>query len=1142
MADPVDTTDDDGYSIGNEVDVSPYQDVMQAPIIQDNAVDDSSTQGVCVLFDFKSCKTTWLANQIPTTQMVYPKDGKFVKELQTQRILIADVNREITHQKFRITEVIPSDQDIIVNGSHIIGEYLIHNPIKGTNLPKANSISRPDATAQWALGMIINNLVRPVPELNVDSDVPDVKNINLDVSDSPALNLIIDPDQEGDEPANSVLANFGGDFIFDGTTIYHRKHAGKDRKIYLRYGDNIRTMSQDRSINDTYVAIYPYAQYTPGQLQATKTNVDWNALAGKTIWTSVGSVTYSAGGTVDVYDVPVAGQTVIRKLLTGQKVTLGTELNNGDHVTDINGQDAQVTTVNGDGWYPISPQEGGGWIESAWVNFDKSGDYICNDVTGHVHIDVSGEDTAMTRYPISGWATVSYTEGNQKIHVYYSPDQGPAHQRIKRHGKYVEYKNGDRVHYDYYATDANGKAWYRIGRNEWLYGPHLSVDQDNDIQAYPSRGRGYVKKDAKKYKINHKKGTVSIEYHHLSLTEARKKKQRKYKTVYRGKGKKRHKVNIPNPDYLRGDAIHQKKGYYSLNYGQVVVAGTTYYKLSNGTYVKKSDIDWKKKGTHTPDDPDKIRARIADKKGKVEMYDSPSKGDAKNWSIPDGQQFDITHSAQGSDGKTWYEVSYKGYSGWIPADECSTSAPNDLEPTAPDDKNPYGDDDTENKNVDQQVVTVELDDSFDNVYNGALYADGMYQSENAHIMRLDLSDHIKHDDQDQSGLQPDGTWKATADDKQQLYKAAVSALTEYQIGVFPITMEVSYSDLDGEKADLLALSMYDIVHVDFTQFGDKWEDGRVSGTVWNMAGEDSSYDSVTIGEPPKTWQHTLLDQAKDQTDQAVTESSNHTAGLLATYERMLQSEGSSREAGEKSLMKQLGLVQDLTTKNGKKIENQLISMKQFQNQMDKIDSTATSIENWVLHSGSGVIQANPNWQAPTELTATNSSGTKMAFTGDGLIFYNADGTRKLRAGMDSNGQIYADSILAGTITTVSINSCTINSALWFADPTSSMNIYVGTDQPNQVDLSPDNGGKVIWLWSYNYESMVSSGQVSVKNLSNQNVTAMRPTYISVMTDGNHCLTDNNWRSHILSDIKDSVHAWVADYITVKGTRHQIWKG
>lgn len=1130
MADTTDT----GYDVGLDVDQSPYQDIMQCPLLMTNAVDDASTQGEASLFDYKEAKTTWVANQVPTIQVTYPRDGKFIKLIQPEKVIVGDVNRLLTHQKFRINEVLRSDQDIIINGTHIIGEYLINNPIKGSE-----PITAANVTASWCIGQILGHLAKSVPELNYDSDVKKVANANIDITNTNALNALLDPDQMGDKPANSVLAQYGGDFYFDNTTIYHRENAGRDRNITIKYGQNIQSYSQEKTINDMYVGIYAYANYNPGPALATLDNVDWTGLANQSDWGSVATVTYSAAGAVDIYNAPVKGAQIISQLTTGTQIQIGKPIHDGDTVASSTkaGAQLQVNTMNGDDWYPLAS---GGWIDGTFVNFDKTGDYVVNNVVGHIHtaIDSAGN---LVRYPVHGTGTVSYTEGYKNIHVYYSPDQGPDHYRVKdKHGREIKIHNGSKLRYDYMTTDENGHVWYRIGPHQWVYGDHFTTNKSGDVQSYESRGQGLVKKGAKKYFLNKKTGQMSVEYHHLSLTAARKQHKKKYKYVYRGKGKKRHNFRISNPDYRKGKAITQKHKYYNLNYGQVRVGGVLYYKLSNGSYVKASDIDKKASKTRVPDSPNKIINRISQNRGKIEMYSTPSKGSAANWSIPANIEFDISKSAQGSDGKTWYQVTYKGVTGWIPAEYCSSSGNNDLEPQAPDaSANSYDESsDGAIPVAEDQTVHVELTDDLANVVNGVLYPDDIkYSPENAHIMKLDLSNCIQHDDQDLSGLQDDGTYKPTATDIQQLYQAAVGSLKEYQIGVIPISMTVSYADLDGTKADLLALNMYDTVNVDFTKFN-KIEKGKVTGTVWQMRGDDSCYESVTIGDPPKSYEHLLLEQADKNAAGQVSRASGHTRGLLSRYQSMLQQEGSNRIAAERKLMDDLGLIQHQVDQNGKDIKTQLVSMKTFEEHMNEIQSFADDMSNWVRSSGSGVIQANPNWQEPVTLSARTGNGGHMYFSGNGLIFTDSNG-QTLRSGLDSEGRIYADAIKAGTIEAVNIKSCLVESALTIGTEGGSMNIYIGTHNPRS-ELNPLNGGNVIWAMSDSYQSMMSSGQIALK--SSNHTTRIHPSAITVGDDDNQVLTQKNFAGHAYKRIKSWVRSWIADWVTISGKRHYIWKG
>lgn len=1135
MADTTATVDDTGYDTGLDRDASDYQDVLDAPILLDNAVDDDRTQGVCVLFDYKECKVSWNSNQVPTLQLIYPSSGKFVSKLQAEKVILGDINRILTHQKFRITDVVNTDQDVTVNATHIIGEYLAKNPIKGENITAAN------VSASYLLGQILGHLAKEVPEINYDSDVSKVVNVNIDTSSTDALNAILDPDQQGDKPANSVLAQFGGDFYFDNTTIYHRENAGRDTNITVKYGSNLNSYSQEKNIADMYVGIYPFANYDPGPALATADNVDWAGIASQDT-TSVASVTYSAAGGVDIYSAPVKGGTVVGRLGNGDQISLGKPISDGQMVASSTkpGAQLQVNTINGDQWYPVlSPIIG--WIDGTFINFDKTGDYVVNNVVGHIHTAISSSG-ALIRYPVKGTGTVSYTQGNKKIHIYYSPDQGPGHYRLKdKNGKEKTLKNGQKLKYTHVEKDENGHLWYRIGPHQWVYGDHFTTNKDGDVQVYDSQGYGLIKKGAKKYYINTKTGKVTQPHEHLSLTAARKQHKKKYKIVYRGKGKHRKPHRIPNPDYQVGKPLKQKHKYYNLNYGQVRVGGVLYYKLSDGSYVKASDIDTHASKTRKPDSPEKIINRITKDKGKIEMYSEPSKGAAENWSVPAGQPFDITKSAQGADGKTWYQITYAGHTGWIPAEYTSSSAAEDLEPEAPDDShNSYDDsDDSAIPTIADQTVHVELTDDLDGVVNGVLYPQDMtIPPENTHIMKLDMSNYIKHNDQDLSGLQDDGTYKATADDIQQLYSAALGALKEYDIGTIPISMTVSYSDLDGTKADLLALNMYDRVNVDFSKF-DKIEQGKITGTVWLMRGEDSCYESVTIGDPPKTWQHLLLEQADKQAESRVSRSTGHMTGLLSRFDHILSEEGSNRIAGERKLMDDLGLIQHQVDQNGHDIATQLVKTKDFENQMKEIQSFADDMKDWVTNGGSGVIQAVPNWQEPTMLTASTGNGGKMAFSGNGLVFYDANGNQEPRAGMDSEGRIYADAIKAGTIEAVNIKSCLVESALTIGTSGGSMNVYIGTNNPRSI-LNPWKGGNVIWAMSDNYQSMMSSGQFATTNGSDY--TRIHPSAITVGDDRNEVLTQRNFAAHAYRRIKSWVKLWIADWVTINGKRHYIWKG
>lgn len=70
--------------------------------------------------------------------------------------------------------------------------------------------------------------------------------------------------------------------------------------------------------------------------------------------------------------------------------------------------------------------------------------------------------------------------------------------------------------------------------------------------------------------------------------------------------------------------------------------------------------------------------------------------------------------------------------------------------------------------------------------------------------------------------------------------------------------------------------------------------------------------------------------------------------------------------------------------------------------------------------------------------------------------------------------------------------------------------------------------------------MMSSGQFATT--SGSHITRIHPSAITVDDEDNQVLTQRNFAGHAYRRIKSWVRAWVADWITIRGTKHWIWKG
>lgn len=1079
-----------------EIDYGQYDWLLDFPHLYKSINDDFSKPGL-TLKDALTCTVTWNRNEYPTLQMSYPRDGIHMIDIQQDRYIMEDYGFKFPHQLFKITHVTQELDQVVVSAEHIAATL--------NDCTVSDSIQFANATAQDLMNQVLNTM-QPQKDFTFDSKVSKVSNVNVEGGQQAGA-ILINPDQEGDQAVNSVLGLYGGELEFDNTEIHHSEHAGIDTGIVIDYGKNMKEFQHDISTENMWTGAVFIAKYTPGQAVA---KADWGGWASwSSDYSSVGI--YAAGGTVEIFNSPVEGHQAIRTLTTGMKLHLGTAIHDGDFTPDGK---YQINTVNGDDWYPVSPEDGGGFVDARWISFDKSGSYMVNDITGTLTVqaqDPNDSSGAGSRISMSGNAVVAYKPGGE-IRVFKSPEIGPDHVPVP--GWTV--KNGTSIHYDMIERNQKGDMWYRIGPGQWLYGPHLSLTQNGSYQSYSNSGYGYIKKNQTKYHWDSKNHKMVATTH----------------TVTTGGNSKNHRSGRYWVSKKKKEKVHVKSGRVTID-KTIVQGGKTYHHTKYG-WVAAGSIDYKHNGSVKPSSTDQIlKDRLKDH-SKVEIYATPDKNNALNWSILSGTQISINagHEAKGGDGKTYVEVTYAGKTGWLPEDNIDSDKSDLVAPDAND-----GDDSSNpNPNIDATThneVTVKV---------GPLYAEGFGNDPNVDkVTTVDVSSYIKHDDQDLSGQQADGSFAPTEDDIRQVTEAGKNYLIEHRFGHLEIQDTISYQEMSAINADKVQLSLYDYVHVKYDKYHlDEMEE--INSFVWD--GLAHHYQQITIGKLPIAWQHLLLQQAKDQAASAAGAYTRRTQGWLNRFEDMMHSEKSDRRAKENAMMEDLGMLQqDVTLKDDKGKEHKLKdvlleSRKEFEEHFQQLDDDASDIKSWIDQPGEGIIQAIPNWQAPQQLTARSSNGGKMVFGGNGLEFYD-ERSQKLLTGMDSRGKLYADSIEGVSVKAMNIDAMIMHGNLVNEDPNMNMKIYIGTQNPGTT-LNPWKNGRVIWVTSDNYASMMSSGQFATT--SGSHITRIHPSAITVDDEDNQVLTQRNFAGHAYLRIKSWVRAWVADWITIRGTKHWIWKG
>lgn len=1107
---------------------SKFQDVLDYPIYYDNAVDNDETNGRVVLCDCRQTIVNLVMNQIPTLQVTYPRDGLGAKIMQTEGIIMTDCNRNWTHQKFRIKQITKDTDQLIINANHIIGDF--------ADLTLYKNVQLPDATCSQVFDALMLNATLLIPDARYTTDINDVRNVDIDMTNERLSNCIFDADAEGDKATQSLVGLYGGELMADNYHLYHYHKLGRDSGVVIHYGERIQSFQQDKNIENTYTAIYPYAKYTSGQAIATLKNTDWNQWFGD--WDGRATVQYNAGGSISLYDAPVEGASVIGTIGIATHLKVGKAVSNGDFTPDGK---LQINTINSDTWYPVETSVGDGWVDSAWITFSKNGDYLVNDATGHIHTAISEDDSKNTHYPVKGTGTVNWTGKSHQIRVFYSPDKGKGYRPT---GKVL--KTGKRFHYDQVAIDENGEKWYRIGVHQWIYGPHVKVDSEQDIAHYKSKGKGYVKEGAIAYHID-KHGMMVPKTHKGKLVTTRDKKHPKKKTVMRGRGKKKHKVTkivYPKKKHHKIEKDKLPKGYKNLNYDQVTVGNTIYYKVSNGTYVKSSGIDWKKPRSRKPTLPkDMIKANAA-KKGYIEMYSAPAKGKSLNITVPVNKSFDVTHTAQGTDGNTWYEITYNGHTGWIPAADTTSTADGDLEPTAVDKaaENPNSKD----PGVTQSEVFVSLGDGED----GLVYPEDGITHEVPRVLNVDLSAYIKHDDQDLSGQQPDGSFVATDDDKAQLRAVAEQYVIEHRIGKPVVSLSVSYAQSDDIEGDLTALNLYDLVTVVFEPY-DVAVKAEVTSAVYNPLAKE--YTSINVGDIPKTWQHLLVESANKKTEelqQRTRENFKHTSHLFQNIHEAMKLEGKNREEAERKIAKSVDLTRQITLKNGETIDKLKVSATALDKRLQAQDAKVTQLSQSILNGGSAELQfvdasGNSNFLHPTSIRAYNPDGSFLEFNSNGIGYFNQSGL--VRTGMNSDGTFAAENIIAGYIDALNMTILNIDGGLHIDsnDGGNHIDIDIGNQQDPTGEYSGHSrngrhpgkgmtihdGFKGVQVKGNRYHTQMSQGYVGVYDSSAGHYIEIHPTYIS-------------YSGEDLKDvIKGWMHQWLHDTVTItkRGDKKPIWR-
>lgn len=429
------------------------------PILYNYASDSLDSMGIGVMKGVEICTIQRDANSFPVLSMTYKASDELAQDIQLGKFIVTSIGPQEweQRQRFRIVDIqaSPTSDTMTITANHIAGDL-------ATNL-LTKDISIANANPTTVFNEIKKSLADEIPQLSFYSDILRVANVGWQVSDGNYINsIMLGADQAGDSVTNTMQAIYKGEWKFDNYNLSLLNQAGRDTGIVIKYGRRLKTLEQERNIQNTYNAILPYATYTPNTVLVNGNNEPMDGQ---------GVVQYVATGGATVYNNPNKGHTAVGKVQNGTyyKVTAK----------------ASENTINGNTWYEIAPNQ---WIDEHFFTFDKSGAYVVNKTVGMGTVRVSEAGAQGSWFTYRGLGTVQYSGGGQ-VACWNSPFNG-------RHtsGNFVA--NGKYFKIWYKAVDEQGMTWYCLGlpNRDWVREDYFSISKTGDFASHAVNGILAIKK------------------------------------------------------------------------------------------------------------------------------------------------------------------------------------------------------------------------------------------------------------------------------------------------------------------------------------------------------------------------------------------------------------------------------------------------------------------------------------------------------------------------------------------------------------------------------------------------------------------------------------------------------------------------
>jgi len=593
--------------------------MLDAPILYENSSEDLKTLGLGVMTGF----TTWTVeselNKIPKFTGTWEASNWLTPEIQNGRVIMADASNKRKNQLFFIDKI-SKKADASTRGTIDIEAHACAGELIGNSIASDLSLVNVNPTQLW--DALMQALTDGVPDFHFHTDIVSVANVNIKWKDVSNLeDVLFGEGSTGSNGTDSFRKLYNGEWYFDNYDLYFLKRAGKDYDRVITYGNNLKSIAQDESIQDVYTAVQGYATLEKDTPKA-------DPITDAVPYVGEGLVQYLGTGGLPVYFSPGGA-------MTGQYIQ------NGQHIQLTH----QWTDDKNVEWLQMSDNN---WINGKHVVVDRKGAWISNNIIGKGHIkwNISSDGQDNIYETVNGVLVANYLYGQIPLYKFPTEDS-------EQNG----YLNTNILRWRvfYRTKDNSNVTWYCLGANQWVSSLYVQFDKQSAYSYEPARGVGTINHDTK---VDH--GPRKGQYEGVALWSA---------------------PHYGKPSHIVKYVYHGER--YKV-FGVAQNNGLTWYNLGGNQWVPqqyinfdKDDRDVKPQTTEELGNKGVPTPRYA---GKVVVYDHPGWQQKPTGSyLYSGDS--VTVDCQASVGSgTWFHV--QG-SGWINGSYVDFGQDTDVDPYDP---------------------------------------------------------------------------------------------------------------------------------------------------------------------------------------------------------------------------------------------------------------------------------------------------------------------------------------------------------------------------------------------------------------------------------------------------------------------------